>query len=137
MSSRMMMWSLEDDVAQGIFKDEPSLGATKMHVVESTAMYYDIIIGRDILEESGILISFKIKQRIWHEITVPMRLMNTIQHEGYFIQDSDLIAEATARTKRILGAHYEAADIDQKHVIPKNKILRLFLKNSRNYLMEL
>jgi len=39
--------------------------------------------------------------------------MNTIQHEGYFIHDSDLIAEATARTKRILDAHYESADIDQ------------------------
>jgi len=125
----------------------PELSETKlieweMHVVESTTMNYDIIIGRDILEELGIVINFKTKQITWDEVSVPMRSMNTVQHEGYFIHDSDLIVEATARTKRILDAHYEAAEIDQiiSHVITsmmlKNNNLRLCLKNLKNYLME-
>jgi len=85
----------------------------KMHVVDNTTMNYDIIIGRDILEELGIVIDFKTKQITWDEVSVPMRSMNTIQQEGYYIHDSDLVAEAIARTKKILDAHYEAADIDQ------------------------
>jgi len=92
---------------------ETKLIEWKMHVMESTTMNYDIIIDRDILEELGIVINFKTKQITWDEVSVPMRSMNTVQHEGYFIHDSDLIAKATARTKRILDAHYEAADIDQ------------------------
>jgi len=42
-----------------------------------------------------------------------MRSLHTLQNEGYFINDSPAVAEATARTTRILDAHYEAADIDQ------------------------
>ena len=96
----------------------PELSETKlieweMHVMESTTMNYDIIIGRDILEELGIVINFKWKQITWDEVSVPMRSMNTVEHEGYFIHESGLIADTIARTKRILDAHYEAADIDQ------------------------
>ena len=71
---------------------ETKLIEWKMYVVDSTTMNCDIIIGRDILEELGIVINFKTKQITWDEVSVPMRSMNTIQHEGYFIHDSDLIA---------------------------------------------
>jgi len=54
----------------------------KMHVVDNTTMNYDIIIGRDILEELGIVIDFKTKQITWDEVSVPMRSMNTIQQDG-------------------------------------------------------
>jgi len=76
--------------------------------------FFYIILGRDVLEELGIIIDFKSKQITWDEISVPMRTMNAVQHDGYFIHDSNIIAEATARTTRILDAHYEAADIDDK-----------------------
>jgi len=49
----------------------------------------------------------------WDEISVPMKTMAEIKHDGYFINDSETIAEAIARTKRILDAHYEAADLDE------------------------
>jgi len=55
---------------------ETKLIKWKMHVVESTTMNYDIINGRDILEELGIVINFKTKQITWDEVSVPMRSIN-------------------------------------------------------------
>jgi len=37
------------------------------------------------LEELGILINFKTKQKTWDEVSIPMRSLNTIQLDGYFI----------------------------------------------------
>jgi len=91
---------------------ETKLIEWKMHIVDSKSMNYDIIIGRDVLEELGIIIDFKSKQITWDEISVPMRTMEEVEHEGYFINDSKLVAEELARTKRILDAHYEAADFE-------------------------
>jgi len=91
---------------------ETKLIEWKMHIVDSESMNYDIIIGRDVLEELGIIIDFKSKQITWDEISVPMRTMEEVEHEGYFINDSKLVAEELARTKRILDAHYEAADFE-------------------------
>jgi len=96
----------------------PELSETKliewnMHIVSSKTMNYDIIIGRDMLEELGIIIDFKTKQITWDETSVPMRTMAEIKHDGYFVNDSETIAEAIARTKRILDAHYKAADLDE------------------------
>ncbi len=96
----------------------PELSETKliewnMHIVSSKTMNYDIIIGRDMLEELGIIIDFKSKQITWDEISVPMRTMTEMKHDGYFINDSETITKATARVKRILDAHYEAADLDE------------------------
>jgi len=92
---------------------ETKLIEWKMHVVDSKTMNYDIILGRDILEQLGIIIDFKEKQITWEEISIPMRTKEAFENEGYFIHDSEIVAEATARTTKILDAHYEAADIDQ------------------------
>jgi len=54
----------------------------KMHLVDNTTMNYNIIIGRDILEELGIVIDYRAKQITWDEVSVPMRSMNTIQQDG-------------------------------------------------------
>jgi len=91
---------------------ETKLIEWKMHVVDSKTMNYDIILGRDILEQLGIIIDFKEKQITWEEISIPMRTKEAFENEGYFIHDSEIVAEATARTTKILDAHYEAADID-------------------------
>ena len=92
---------------------ETKLIEWKMHIVENENMNYDIILGRDILEQLEIIIDFKDKQITWDEISVPMRTKDALKYEGYFIHDSEIIAEATARTTKILDAHYEAADIDE------------------------
>jgi len=42
-----------------------------------------------------------------------MRKMAEVKQDGYFINDSEAVAEAIARTKRILYAHYDAANLDE------------------------
>jgi len=96
----------------------PKLSETKliewnMHMVAKQSMNYDKIFGQDILEELGMVFNFKTKQRTWNEVSIPMRSISTFTKEGYYINDSAVIAEATARTTKIFEAHYEAADIDQ------------------------
>jgi len=68
----------------------------------------------------------KTKQITWDEVSIPMRSIDNVKQEGYFINDSAVIAEAIARTTAILDAHYEAADIDQiistcQNLDPKQK----------------
>ena len=92
---------------------ETKLIEWKMHVLNDDAMNYDIIIGRDILEELGIIIDFKNKQITWDEISTPMRSLTSLKNDGYFINDSDIVNEATKHTTRILDAHYEAANLDE------------------------
>jgi len=76
-----------------------------MHIVDSKTMNYDIIIGRDMLEELGTILDFNSKQITWDEVSVPMRTITEVKHDGYYINVSEAVAKAIARTKRILDAH--------------------------------
>jgi len=42
-----------------------------------------------------------------------MRTKDAFKHEGYFIHNSEIIVEATARTTKFLDAHDEAADTEK------------------------
>jgi hypothetical protein len=86
---------------------------TKMHV-SSQLNTYDMIIGRDLLQELGIVLNFNEQSIMWDYATVPMmnyRSDNTDSLDN-FDTDSRPVAEATDRMKRILEAKYEAADLD-------------------------
>jgi len=49
-----------------------------------------------------IKINFK-ENIIWDEISVPIHTKDTFKHGDYCSHDSEIIAEATARTTKILG----------------------------------
>ena len=85
----------------------------KMHVVHSASFNYDLIIGHNMLEDLGIVLDFKTKQITWEEVSVPMHTWRTLQDDGYFIHDSDIINEATMHTTQILDAHYAPADSNE------------------------
>jgi len=95
----------------------PELSETKiitwnLHVFEQSTRY-DLIIGRDLLQDLGILLDFKNQTVTWDEVTVPMRDPDTTIEDGYQIQESEILYEATERTKRILDAKYEAVTPQQ------------------------
>jgi len=75
-----------------------------------------------------------LKQITWDEISVPTRTIAEIKQDGYFIKDSETIAKAIARTKRILDAHYEAADLDE--IVASCSILTTEQKQQLNKLLE-
>ena len=45
---------------------------------------YDIILGRDLLEELGVTIDFKTLTLTWDDVSVPMKDVNSFPHQGGF-----------------------------------------------------
>ena len=83
--------------------------------VTTQNMGYDMIIGRDLLHELGITMTFAGSESsmTWNESTIPMKPMDAELKTSCHIQDSPSIAEATERLKRILDAKYEKADLEK------------------------
>jgi len=68
---------------------------------------YDMILGRDLRQYLGILLNLKDQTITWEEVSIPMRDPNTLMEESYVIHESEILYEATKRTKQILEAKYE------------------------------
>ena len=85
---------------------------TKVHVAKSLGNY-DMIIGRDLLQELNIDILFSQDAISWEGVTVPMKSIDATLEDSFYINDSPAVDEATARMKQILDAKYEPANLDQ------------------------
>ena len=72
---------------------------------------YDIIIGRDTLQELGITLDFSNGTVTWNNSTISMKLPNCNLTEHYFINDPSNVEEASDRMKRILDTKYERANL--------------------------
>lgn len=103
-----------------------------VHVAEKLGNY-DMIIGRDILQDLGIDLSFSQKQIEWDESQIPFKDADATFDEAYFIPDG--LEEAAERMKRILDAKYEPADlrkvVDESDYLKdeeKDKLYSLFKK---------
>ena len=83
-----------------------------VHVTENTSTY-DMIMGRDMLQELGIQISFGTDSVTWDEVSIPMKPFHARIETDYHIDDSVAVKEATKRIKQILDAKYEPADLDE------------------------
>ena len=87
---------------------------TKMHVTPKLEKY-DMIIGRELLQELGLTLNFGDKTIVWDTAIAPMKninsnnLMDFVSNE----QDSKAVAEATDRIKKIIEAKYEAANLQE------------------------
>jgi len=84
----------------------------KLHVAPDI-INYDMIMGRDLLEELGIDISFKNMSITWDDVSIPMKNVDATAEEAYHVEDSEAIQDATERIKKILDAKYEPADLDE------------------------
>ena len=68
---------------------------------------YDIIFGRDVLQELGIQLDFQNNFIGWQNINLPMKPMDCKMRTHFTNQDSKNIRNATKRIKKILDANYE------------------------------
>ena len=93
---------------------------------------YDLILGRDILHELGIIFNFQNKTITWQEVSISMKPPNCTAKEFFAIKESCQVRNATKRIKQILDAEYKKIDL-------KSIILNLnYLKEKhRNSLLEL
>ena len=102
---------------------------------------YDMIIGRDLLEELGMDFLFSKNIMMWDNATVPMRhpewlsdaLIDEYENEIYSMYDPD--TTEAARIQEILDGKYTPADLEQiaeecKHLTTEEqqKLLRLLRK---------
>jgi hypothetical protein len=76
-------------------------------------MNYDMIIGRDIMTELGIILDYDQLHSIWEESSVPMKQTNANIKQTFRIQDSHVVDDTMERFRRILDAKYEPANLDQ------------------------
>ena len=83
-----------------------------VHVAKSLGNY-DMIIGRDVMKDLGIDLSFSTETIDWDGHTIPFKNIDDNLDESYYIPDPGIMDEAAERLKTILDAKYEAADLDE------------------------
>ena len=89
---------------------------TKLHTHEGKLGNYDLIIGRDLLEELGIDIKYSEQQVSWPDqnAEIPMKDVACTAVETFFVQDStNLQMDDVERMSKILDAKYSPADLDK------------------------
>jgi hypothetical protein len=86
---------------------------TMMHVTD-TISNYDMIIGRDLLQEPGIMLHFGDQTIAWDNALTPMKNHALISYNDLVATESETgtIADATERMNKILEAKYAAANIN-------------------------
>ena len=76
-------------------------------------MKYDMIMGRDLLQELGININFKNMTLEWEDHAIEMKSVDATEQTSFAIADSAAVEGASSRLKKILDAKYEAANLDE------------------------
>ena len=103
--------------------------------VSNATFNYDIIMGRDLMTELGIDISFKNLTIEWDGEKIPMKEYNGTFEETFNVENLIKEDEDLERIKRILDAKYEKADLNKvvencTHLTPteKQKLYNLLKK---------
>jgi gag-polyprotein putative aspartyl protease len=85
---------------------------SKVHVT-SQLNNYDMILGRDLLQDLGIVLNFKDNTIVWDDSIIAMQ-GNVISPDALNnIEESETMYDATSRMKRIIEAKYEAANLNE------------------------
>jgi len=103
----------------------------KCHLTDNL-LNYDLILGRDILHELGIIFNFENKTITWQEVSISMKPPNCTAKEFFVIKESRPVRNATKRIKQILDTEYKK--IDLKSIITNSNYLK---DKHRNSLLEL
>ena len=91
---------------------ESKLISWKAHVTKQDCGY-DMIVGRDLLQELGMKIDFDSNSIEWEGASVPMKPHGATRETDLYLQDSQAVEEAVDRMKHILDAKYAKADLDE------------------------
>ena len=83
-----------------------------VHVAKSLGAY-DMIIGRDVMKDLGIDLSFSADTITWEGVEIPFKDTDVNITESYYIPDPGIVDEAAERLKTILDAKYEKANLEE------------------------
>ena len=107
----------------------------KCHLTKEL-LNYDLILGRDILHELGIIFNFENKTVTWQEVSISMKPPNCTAKEFFIIKESRPVHNATKRIKHILDPEYKKIHLitivmNLNHL--KDKYKNSLLKLPQNY----
>jgi hypothetical protein len=92
---------------------ESRIRQCNMHVT-SNMRKYDVIVGRDLLQDLGIIINFRDKTIEWEHGSDPIPHFKSDSHDLFKIEsERKPVIEATNRVKSIIDAKYEKANLDE------------------------
>ena len=114
---------------------ETRIVTARIHTSEQLLGGYDMIIGRDLLCDLGIVLDFKNQSIIWGDGEIPMKPRNSVPATSFFIGDPRSITEDADRLSRITDAKYNKANLPEVTKNSKNlteaqqqKLLKLLQK---------
>ena len=84
----------------------------ELHVTKQKSAY-DIIFGRKLLKELGIVLDFNKMVTIWNDVSIPMKRVDADLKTHFFIRDSTHVKDSTRRIKKILDATYKKANLEE------------------------
>ena len=85
----------------------------KFHVTENRITNYDMVIGRDLLQELGIDLKFSNQSIVWDDGDIPMKPKESSVETSFFVEEPDGLIAETDRMSKILDAKYAKADLHQ------------------------
>ena len=95
---------------------------------------YDMIIGRDIIQDLKMVINYSTQTIIWDGVDIPLKERDS-GNTAYYVHEPVAVEQASSRIKGILDAKYEKADLEeicrtQTHLskVEQDALLSLLLK---------
>ena len=83
-----------------------------VHVTKDMGAY-DMIIGRDILQDLGIDIHFSTQTVEWEGIEIPFKDTASRELQAFHVEDSDAVQDSVDRVKGILDNDYHKATLEE------------------------
>ena len=83
-----------------------------MHVTK-TLGNYDLILGRDLLHELEVDISFSSKTVTWNNVTIDMKPTTCTREDAFHVAEELFVSEDTDRIAKILEAKYKPANLKE------------------------
>ena len=73
---------------------------------------YDMIIGRDLLNQLGFVINFREKIIQWEDAEIPMKDPNSTRKTHFYVDEPSSVQEESDRLKKVLDAKYAPANLE-------------------------
>jgi hypothetical protein len=82
------------------------------HVTQNMGAY-DMIIGRDMLEDLGINIQFSDRTIHWDGIDMPFKDVLELKDEVFHVEEPEAVQESMDRVRKILDNDYAQANLEE------------------------
>jgi hypothetical protein len=83
----------------------------ELHITSQTLSGYDMILGRDMLSDLGLVLDFSRNIIIWEAGEMPMKVRSATRENSLFIKEPVPLMHEADRMSKILDAKYKKADL--------------------------